>query len=283
MSEQRIMINEFDGSTSSWYRDHENERDLYYWYQSMPVKPKLISFNDAVDYDLVEHIDGRKKIHKLDAYGWSWLENGACTHPCLKATHAELMGLMGIESNNHFFHANKIQWLVNYIRTEGLYSVPQAYLKKKRWFCHPGQFRVYAIEYTECNEDFVVWDVEDRLPEPQMTWNEWYRLYCHHEDKALFAVKIDDNRIEMHVGEEREELYKLIHGSTKAFGGTSAILEGTCDPKIEHLFNHQKYEGVGIGIVGHLDIEDLRHMMDFHPTKQVIQKENFTLYNNYHK
>ena len=219
----------------------------------------------------------------LDSYGWYWLQQGPSSHPSMKAPHYEWSGWMGDHQNNMFFHANKIQWLVNYIRTEGLYSVPQAYLKKKIWFCHPGQFRVYAIDYTECNEDFVVWDVEDRLSEPQMTFNEWYRLYCHHEDKALFAVKIDDNRIEMHVGEEREELYKLIHGSSTAFGSESPILEGTCDPKIEHLFKHQKYEGVGIGIVGHLDLTDLRHMLDFHPSKQLIQKENFTLYNNYHK
>ena len=39
-----------------------------------------------------------------------------------------------------------------------------------------------------------------------------YDLYRHHDDKALFAVKVGDNRIEMHVGEEREDLYlSLIH------------------------------------------------------------------------
>jgi hypothetical protein len=282
MNEEHLILNECK-EAGVYYRDHENESLLYNWYESMPVKPKLISFNDAVDYNLVDHFCHRRKVNILDSYGWAWLERGSSSHPSLKATHFEWMEWMSDPENNMYFHANKIQWLVNYIQTEGLYSVPQAYLKKKIWFCHPGQFRVYAIDYTECNEDFVVWDVEGRLSEPQMTFNEWYRLYCHHEDKALFAVKIDDNRIEMHVGEEREELYKVIHGSTEAFGVGRAILEGTCDPKIEHLFRHHKYEGVGIGIVGHLEIEDLRHMLDFHPTKQLIQKENFTLYNNYHK
>tara|TARA_S200000501_G_C20847500_1_gene754228 strand:- start:1505 stop:2359 length:855 start_codon:yes stop_codon:yes gene_type:complete len=284
MQEERLMLN--DGM-NGYKRDHINEALLYEWFQSMPVKPKLLSFNDAVDYNLVDHIKPYKehgKMHILDSYGWAWLNGGNSKTPSMKSSHMEWSAWMGGHDNNMFFHANKIQWLVHYIQTTGLYSVPQAYLKKSKWFCHPGQFRVYAIEYTDCNEEFVVWDVEDRLLDfPQMTFNEWYRLYCHHEDKALFAVKLDDNRIEMHVGEERDELYKVIHGTIEAFGGNPPILEGTCDRELYPMFFHGTYEGNGIGIVGHLGKEDLRHMMDFHPSKKLIQKENFTLYNNYHK
>ena len=276
------MLNEWD--KDHWYRDTENECTLYNWWMQMPNKPKMLSFEQAKEYGIVKGKQPWKDLEMniLDSYGWSWLERGPEKIP--EATsHLEWNEWTASHDNNMYFHANKIQWLVNCIRTEGLYSVPQAYLAKREWFCHPGQFRVYAIEYTGCNEEFVVWDKNDYLREPELTFDEWYSLYRHHDDKALFAVKLDDNRIEMHVGEEREDLYKTIRGSHQAFGGRKPILDGTCDDEIKHLFNIGKYMGIGMGIKGHVGLTDLRDMLDFYPTKEIIKKENFTLYNNYHK
>ena len=53
--------------------------------------------------------------------------------------------------------------------------------------------------------------------------------------------------------------------------------------KTYHLFDIGTYEGHGVGLEGHIEITDLRDMLDFHPSKQLIEKNNFTLYNNYHK
>ena len=280
--EETLMLNE-------WYKDGyvrntEHECILYNWFEQMPVKPKMISFNDAKEYGIVKGKTPWKGLQMsiLDSYGWSWLEQGPLDIP-KATTHQEWNEWMAAHDKNMYFHANKIQWLVNIIRNEGLYSVPQAYLSKEYWFCHPGQFRVYAIEYTDCNEEFVVWDSKELIKEPEISFDEWYDLYNHHDDKALFAVKIDDNRIEMHVGEERDDLYKVIKGSHDAFNGRKPILDGTCDDEIKHLFNIGKYMGIGMGIKGHVGLTDLRDMLDFHPSKEIIKKENFTLYNNYHK
>ncbi len=289
--DETIMLNEWFVDVQNgthmgegYVRNTENECILYNWFEQMPVKPKIISFNDAKEYGIVKSTTRWKDttMSILDAYGWSWLEEGPLDIPNA-TTHQEWNEWMGVHEKNMYFHANKIQWLVDIIQNEGLYSVPQAYLFKETWFCHPGQFRVYAIEYTDCNEEFVVWDVKEKLNEPEISFDEWYDLYNHHMDKALFAVKVGNNRIEMHVGEEREDLYKIIKGSHKAFGGKKPILQGTCAEEIKHLFDVGTYEGHGVGLEGHIEITDLRDMLDFHPSKQLIEKENFTLYNNYHK
>ena len=44
-----------------------------------------------------------------------------------------------------------------------------------------------------------------------------------------------------------------------------------------------KDAGPNIKIVGHVGKDDCRHFLDFMPNKKIIEKENFTLYNNYHK
>ena len=157
--EETLMLN--DGYAEGYVRNTENECILYNWFEQMPVKPKIISFNDAKEYGIVKSTTRWKDttMSILDAYGWSWLEEGPLDIPNA-TTHQEWNEWMGIHEKNMYFHANKIQWLVDIIRNEGLYSVPQAYLFKEVWFCHPGQFRVYAIEYTDCNEEYVVWDAK---------------------------------------------------------------------------------------------------------------------------
>ena len=72
---------------------------------------------------------------------------------------------------------------------------------------------MYINRIHRLQRGILVWDVKEKLKEPEISFDEWYDLYSHHHDEKLFAVKLEDNRIEMHVGEEREDLYKIIKGS----------------------------------------------------------------------
>ena len=98
----------------------------------------------------------------------------------------------------------------------------------------------------------------------------------------LFVVPFDD-KLEMHVGEERTQLCKQVIEARDCFKGQKPILEGTCDERLTDLFEHGTYEGHGIGIVGDFQFKDLKTPYEFLPTKQSIEKNNFVLYNNYHK
>ena len=248
--------------------------------------PKILSFNEANSEFIISN-KGRwhdTEMHVLESYGWAFLERGYQSNDVDESfNNQQWTEWTGVHENNMFFHAVNIQFLVHEIETEGLYSVPQAVLKETgKWFTHPGQFRVHAIEYTDCNEDFVVWDTAERLPQPEISFDEWYQLYSHHNDKALFVVPFDD-KLEMHVGEERTQLCKQVIEARDCFKGQKPILEGTCDERLTDLFEHGTYEGHGIGIVGDFQFKDLKHLMSFLPTKQSIEKNNFVLYNNYHK
>lgn len=260
--------------------------------------PKIISFNEAKEAGITDHktrypkIFGDVEVDILDAYGGAWLYMCPKVQEDVKqfkddlawkkSDHMKWGEWMRPHDNNMFFHACKIQWLVRIIENEGLYSVPQAILKRTgKWFPHPGQFRVHAIEYTDCNEEFVVWDVADRLPQPQIDFNTWYELYSHHNDKALFAVRFKD-KLEMHVGEERNDLYKVVTNAADYCRGVKVTLNGTCDESIDHLFDKRSYGG-GVGIEGHIRVEDLRHIMALPLKGEKLEKENFVLYNNYHK
>lgn len=285
----RISLNDWNDKKNGYDRDLDAVNIVRGWFETCKIKPKILSFNEAVEEGIVRHervfYKNDEKMHILDCYGKAWLDRGHWPSPANtahKASHAEWNEWIHERENNEFFHSCKIQWLCNIIKTEGLYSVPQATYRKSEWFVHPGQFRVLAIDYTGCNEEFVVWDYNGRLRADEIDWEEYWNLYKHHDDKSLFCVNFG-NHLEMHVGEEREDLYKVIKGSTDAFEGRKPILQGTCDESLKDLFIHGTYDGTGIGIVGHVGQEDLRHMLDFFPTKQIIEKESFTLYNNYHK
>tara|TARA_Y100000996_G_scaffold316983_1_gene253157 strand:+ start:809 stop:1708 length:900 start_codon:yes stop_codon:yes gene_type:complete len=260
-------------------------------------KPKIVSFYEAWNAGILNNkgvyqpVFGETQVTALQAYGAAWLHKAPLCQSDMhqfkddiawkKSDHQAWGDWMRPVENNMFFHACKIQWLVHIIQNEGLYSVPQALLKTNKWFPHPGQFRVHAIEYTDCNEEFVVWDVNDRLPQKQIDFDTWYELYSHHTDKSLFAVKFED-KLEMHVGEERNDLYKVVTESVDWCNGVKISLDGTCDEVLKPLFEMRSYSG-NVGIKGHFTVEDLPHIMAMPKEGEKLEKENFVLYNNYHK
>ena len=316
----RIYLNEWVHEEQRLVRNEEHVKIVKYWFEDAKKQsyPKIMSFNQAEEQGIVNQRKPYKDewMSNLQSYGKAWLDRGHLPTPAspdwandkdwlsprtinpetalyeeerrkeyLKKkniTHQTWNEWMANPEDNMYFHANKIQWLVNIIKTEGLYSTPQAVYMNTHWFPHPGSFRVHAIEYADCNEDFVVWDYTGKLKGTEIRWEDYWDLYKHHLNRQLFCVNFGGH-MEMHVGEERDDLYNVIVGSDFAFRGQKPILQGTCDDSLKDLFTHGTYEGHGVGIVGHFSEDDLPHILDFHPTKQYFEKENFTLYNNYHK
>ena len=278
--EEMIWINHFE--ESKYVRKNVHILEDKFKQIAKIGHPKIVTLHEAQEAGITKTKGMWNGIDMsmLDEYGAYWLDKGYSADT--PTGHKGWMDWMAGHDNNRLFHACKIQWLVNAIKTEGLYSVPQAKLLRDYWFVHPGQFRVHALEYTDYNEEFIVWDIKEKLRQPEITWDEWWCRYEHHYDKALFAVVFDDI-VEMHVGEYRNEMYDTVIEGVNTFQGQKPILQGTCDERLKDLFNHGTYEGHGIGIEGHFEVEDLRHIMDFMPKKEFVVKENFVLYNNYHK
>ena len=88
---------------------------------------------------------------------------------------------------------------------------------------------------------------------------------------SLFVVPFDD-KLEMHVGEERTQLCKQVIEARDCFKGQKPILEGTCDERLTDLFEHGTYEGHGIGIVGDFQFKDLKHLMSFYLQNNLLKK-----------
>ena len=273
MPMEHVFVQDHEGRMLT----NEEVKEIFTPYEKF--NPKLIPFDRAKEeglYDGMTMYLDKHRMTVIDYYGLYFLYGWN-----LEYHESKFLEFMEDHHRNCFFHGVKLQWLVHNIKTQGLYSVPQAILKegKEFWFAHPGQFRVHAIEYTDCNEDFVVWDIGDRLDFPKLSFEDWWKLYGYPREESLFFAKYDD-KLEVHVGEERDQLHSQVKETIKCFGGEKATLEGTCDPILEDLFTDK---GSNIKIVGHVGVEDCRHFLDFMPNKKIIEKENFTLYNNYHK
>ena len=293
---EHIMLNEHkvkkekDGGqpSSYWDRDLVAVEKIKQKFETLSKvgHPKIITLHEAQEAGIVQTRGyyQEAEMTPLEAYGYAWLENAyKMEYPTSpKTKHEEWGNWLMKPIENQVFHCIKIQWLVDIIQTVGLYACPQAALRASEWYCHPGQFRVHALTYTDCNEDFIVWDINETLPQPEIDYEEWWSRFDVHTDKGLFAAVLEDV-VEMHVGESRQDLYDKVAVSVDCFQGVKPILEGTCDERISHIFTHGTYEGHGIGIVGHFTFEDLKHGCGFNSKKPVLSKENFTLYNNYHK
>ena len=264
-----------------------NEDKIKSLYNDIENKPKILTLGECIKEGIVDTQTrlqelGDKKIPWSVFYAYRLLKYGYKIELFEKNNWNQWMG---IHINNDCFHAVKMQWLTNFIRTTGLYSIPQAFYRSSSlyWFVHPGQFRYKCLLHTESfDEKFVVWDLDDILDGDQISFEEWWGMYAHHTDKSMFVVD-QTNMLEVHVGEERAELYELCKKVFALFQGQKPILEGTCDEEIEDIFDIGTYEGHGIGFVGHVTFDDLKTIIDLTPETTHIQKNNFTLFNNYHK
>ena len=274
-----IYVNDF--VDKKWKRVMSIEQIREVFDRVKENNPKVISFNEAKKLGLTEDFREWRgnNVTVLQCYGiyllYGWQYEYNDKH---------FQEFMSDHDQNHFYHGVKLNWLVDIIKNEGLYSVPQAVLFDERdtWFVHPGQTRVRAIAHTECNEDFILWDIGNQIDLPVMTFEEWWKPYDIHKDKSLFLAEFDC-KLEVHVGEERGELNDLVKETIDCFKKQKPILEGTCDEMFEDLFTHGTYEGHGIGIKGNFTLENCTGMLDFHPKHKIIENKEWSLFNNYHK
>jgi len=170
--------------------------ELRVMFDEFKVKPKLVTLGDALKNNWEAHPEDHLRY-----------ANHLLEHKDLEpVVHENWKEKMDIKEYNMNYHATKLIWLINEIKTNGLYSIPQAYMKdEERWFVHPGTHRVHAlIHLKKLDQQFVVWD---RLSFPNETidFDTWFELYSK-SGRSLFAV-LTPNMIEMHVQEDRPDMY----------------------------------------------------------------------------
>ena len=164
-------------------------------FDEFHVRPKLVTLGEALE---------NKWERKPDAH--ITYAKHLLKHKDLEPVIAEnFKEKMDIHEYNQNFHATKLIWLINEIRTKGLYSTPQAYMKDDKWIVHPGTHRVHAlIHLNKLDQEFVLWDVSTFRNE-SIDFDTWLELYSK-SGNSLFAVETP-NMIEMHVQEDRPDMY----------------------------------------------------------------------------
>jgi hypothetical protein len=244
-------------------------------YDLREYRPKLIPLKDLI------HIEVKPQMWLM--YAKSMVTH---SHEYEGVTKENFYDFMSVADQNHWYHSIKLMWLMNEIKTHGLYSYPQAYIKDGgRWVVHPGQFRVHALICLEkWEQEFILWD--EGFPDvEELSFLEWFGLFkdC---GRTMFVTETP-NLLEMHVGEERLELYDWTRKVHEMYKGNKITLEGRVVPEITNLFDLYEYDGVGVGIVTKNDYVlqefDLKWILHLTPSTQKVEKENFTFYNNYHK
>ncbi len=163
-------------------------------FDGLMVKPKLVTLGEALENNWEPRPEDHIRLAK------HLLDNKEL-EPVVAENFREKMDIYEYNEN---FHATKLIWLINEIKTKGLYSVPQAYMKGDKWVVHPGTHRVHAlIHLNKLDQEFVLWD-KDSSNEP-LDFDTWFELYTK-SDNNMFAV-LTPNMIEMHVAEDRPEMY----------------------------------------------------------------------------
>ena len=104
-------------------------------YDLREFRPKLIPLKDLI------HIESQPQ--QWLTYAKNMIKNSYLYEGVTKENFYDFMS---VTDQNHWYHSVKLMWLMNEIKTHGLYSYPQAYVKDNgRWVVHPGQFRVHAL------------------------------------------------------------------------------------------------------------------------------------------
>ena len=244
-------------------------------YDNREFRPKLVPLKDLI------HIEVKPQLWLM--YAKSMVTH---SHEYEGVTKENFYDFMTVADQNHWYHSVKLMWLMNEIKTNGLYSYPQAYIKDGgKWVVHPGQFRVHALICLEkWEQEFILWD--KGWPDiEELTFLEWWGLFkdC---GRSMFVTETP-NLLEMHVGEERLELYAMTKAVHEMYKKNKITLEGRVVPEIEDLFDLFTYDGEGVGIVTKNNYVfqelDLKWILHLTPDHLKVEKENFTLYNNYHK
>jgi len=110
-----------------------------------------------------------------------------------------------LEQLNITFNRRIDNWRFHPLVKKGLWDGYISYMKDDKWIVHPGTHRVHAlIHLNKLDQEFVLWDKES-TPNETLDFDTWLGLYSK-SGNNMFAV-IKPNMIEMHVSEDRPEMY----------------------------------------------------------------------------
>ena len=245
---------------------------------SSVAPPKIISLSQAFfDYDLFPEEDKNPTLF----YAKKLLELGH-REPVQKEN---FMEKMQNNEDNFMFHAVKTMFLINECQFKGFYSYPQAYINSKRkWFVHPGQFRVKALVHVgKWEQKFIVWDGENMIDEPAIDFNEWKDMFVSNaEDKRDLHVAVHNDTkkkiIEFHVGEDRPQMYHLCRKVHERFK-IKPYLVGQCNENIKEYSSDDVDSKVHVVTKNDRVIQehDLVHFLNLHPNMRDFVTDSFTI------
>jgi len=190
------------------------------------------------------------------------------------------------------FHALKIGYLINEIKTTGLYSPIQGLYKRpfthfkapklpstQGIYIHPGTARVYAIRQTrKFDEPVIIWDNTGEFSRfKELNFNEWLSMF---KTESL-ARNISNIIIEMHADESIRGILDTSKEIRDSYLRSKPILRGDVRYNIRELFDFSgETGGVIVETKGTyvFSFEDLRYFLELHPqNNKIIDTENFTI------
>ena len=273
------------GHEDAW----QNLQDCWdYVLNTNNVYPKLCTYGELTDLGYFGNRESGYSDFQLNKYVYNFFDNMDVELTEDKKGHLE------IQSHNWIFHKIKVQWLINQYRTKGLYSPIQARFKKlpteklhkqsgNKIFVHPGMSRVHALRHVRAfDSPVIVWDPYEYIEKEHMSFDQWYGMFSG-LDRGIFAAKMQGECIEMHVNEDRDDMYNTVKEiKLNMYKHKKPILIGECDPDLEHLFRRDDAEkwrdGVVIETNKVLEYEDLRYFLDLYPgEKEEIEQKRISI------
>tara|TARA_B100000900_G_scaffold179959_2_gene152599 strand:+ start:13826 stop:14701 length:876 start_codon:yes stop_codon:yes gene_type:complete len=249
------------------------------------VYPKLLTYGELTDLDYLGSRHTGYGDFQLNKYVYNFFDNMDLELTIDNKIHLE------IQEHNWVFHKIKVQWLINQYRTVGLYSPIQARFKKipteklhkqsgNRIFVHPGMSRVHALRHVRAfDSKVIVWDPHEYIDKKHMTFDEWYNMFSD-LDHMIFGTNVQGECLEMHVNEDRKDMYKTVKEiKLNMYKHKRPLLIGECAPDLEHLFRRDNVRnGVVIETDKVLEYEDLRIFLDLYPgEKEEIEQERISI------
>ena len=253
--------------------------------------PKLCTYGELTDLGYLGENSDAYNDTALNDYVYRFFDNMDLELTIDNKTHLE------IQEHNWVFHKVKIQWLINQYRTIGLYSCIQGRFKnipkwekqhkhhsRKNFFVHPGMSRVHALRHLRAfDSKVIVWDPNNQIDKKPLTFDEWYGMFEGLKDIGIFATNIGGFCIEMHVNEERKDMYDTVKEvKINMYKQKRPLLIGNCQSGIEKCFRRDNDKtGVIIETKNdyELKFEDLRFFLDLFPgVSENVDNERFRIY-----
>lgn len=242
-----------------------NKDEIKSIYNQIGVKVKYVPLKDLKPYNL-------ELIHNKESKGQN--------------VKALIDNINTTDKNSDAFIGAKVSWLIEQQKTIGFYSTIQGHLKLKddrfNIFFHPGLSRIYAMIMLELwDSKVIVWDEDDLLDSPALSFDEWMNIFSEVPIKNTFCT-YHKHMLEMHVGEDRDDMHymeKVI--KDEIYCNQKPIIIGNLETSLSNYFRTEGDNGVFVETKNDYEFQEkdlwsllLLYSQNLSP----IEFENYTIY-----